>query len=199
MPFVFKRLALFLSITAGFAADKRTATFHAEPAASYEHHQTNAAVTIGVDPYQTPEKQKTAFGKLDLYQHGVLPVLVVVENAGDQAIRLDKLTVEYIGPAGNHVEATPAGEVRYLRGPDRPPVIPGPTGSPVPGRIKKNPLNAWEVEGRAFAAKMLPAAQTASGFFYFQTGLQRGSKIYVSGLSEAGTGKELFYFEIPLE
>jgi len=199
MPFIFKRLALFLSITAGFAADKQTAVFRAAPAASYEHRQTNAAVTIGVDPYQTPEKQKTAFGKLDLYQHGVLPVLVVVENDGGQAIRLDNLTVEYIGPAGNHVDATPAGDVRYLRGPDRPAVIPGPTGSPVPGRIKKNPLNAWEVEGRAFAAKMPPAGQSASGFFYFQTGLQRGSKIYFSGLSEAGTGKELFYFEIPLE
>jgi hypothetical protein len=197
MPFIFKRLALLLSITAGFAADKETATFRAAPAASFEHHQTNEAVTIGVDPYQTPEKQKTAFGKLDLYQHGVLPVLVVVQNDGQQAIRLEGLKVEYLGPTGNHVDATPASEVRYLQGPGRPPVVP--TGSPLPGKIKKNPLNAWEVEGRAFAAKMLPAGQTASGFFYFQTGLQRGSKIYLSGLTEATTGKALFYYEIPLE
>lgn len=198
MPFVFKRLALFLSITAGFAADKETSTFRAAPAASYEHHQTNDAVTVGVEAYQTPEKQKTAFGKLDLYQHGVLPVLIVIQNDGAQAIRLEDLKVEYLGPTGNHVEATPAGEVRYLQGPNRPPVVPGPT-SPLPGRIKKSPLNAWEVEGRAFAAKMLPAGQTASGFFYFQTGLQRGSKIYLSGLSEANTAKALFYYEIPLE
>jgi hypothetical protein len=199
MPFIFKRLALFLSITAGFAADKDAPAFRAAPAASYEHHQTNEAVTIAVEPYQTPEKQKTAFGKLDLYQRGVLPVLVVMQNDGPQAIRLEGLKVEYLGPTGNHVEATLSSDVRYLRGPDRPPVIPGPTGSPVPGRIKKNPLNAWEIEGRAFAAKMLPTGQSASGFFYFQTGLQRGSKIYLSGLSEATTGKALFYYEIPLE
>ena len=199
MPFIFKRLALLLSITAGFAADKETAVFKAAPAASYEHHQTNDSVTIGVEPYQTPEKQKTAFGKLDLYQHGVLPVLVVIQNDGAQAIRLEGLKVEYLGPTGNHVEATPAGDVRYLQGPDRPTTLPGPPGSPLPGRIKKSPLNVWEVEGRAFAAKMLPAGQSASGFFYFQTGLQRGSKIYLNGLSEATSGKELFYYEIPLE
>lgn len=180
------------------AADKDTG-FRADSAASYEHHQTNGSVTIGVDAFNTAEKQQTAFGKLDLYQHGVLPVLVVIQNDGSQAIRLEKLTAQYNGPGGRHVDATPAGEVRFLRGPDRPPIVPGPTGQPVPGKSKKNPLNAWEVEGRAFAAKMLPAGQTASGFFYFQTGLQHGSTIYLNGMSEAGTGKELFYFEIPLE
>jgi hypothetical protein len=46
---------------------------------------------------------------------------------------------------------------------------------------------------------MLPTSQSASGFFYFQTGLQRGATIYLNGLREAGSGKELFYFEIPLE
>ena len=198
MPFIFKRLALFLSITAGFAADKETGTFRAAPATSYEHHQINDMVTVGVEPYQTPEKEKTVFGKLDLYQYGVLPVLVVIQNDGSQAIRLEGLKVEYLGPTGNHVEATPAGDVRYLQGPNTPPVVPGPTG-PLPRRIKKSPLNAWEVEGRAFAAKMLPAGQSASGFFYFQTGLQRGSKIYLSGLTEATSGKALFYYEIPLE
>jgi hypothetical protein len=148
-----------------------------------------------VEPYRTPEKEKTAFGKLDLYQYGVLPVLVVIQNDSQQSIRLDNLTVEYVGPNGNHVEATPASDVRYLHGPSRPVVMPG----PLPAPHGKNPLNVWEVEGRAFAAKMLPAGNSGSGFFYFQTGLQRGSVIYLSGMKEAGTGKELLYFEIPLE
>ena len=38
MPFVFKSLALLLSISAAFAADKET-PFKAEPAASYASHQ----------------------------------------------------------------------------------------------------------------------------------------------------------------
>jgi hypothetical protein len=195
MPFVFKRLVLFLSISAAFAADKDSQAFRPGPAPSYEHHQTQGGLTIAADPYNTPDKEKTAFGKLDLYQYGVLPVLIVMQNDSGQAIRLEDLKVEYAGPNGDHVSATPAGEVRYLRGAGPPSPVPS-----LPGKLKrKNPLNAWEVEGRAFAAKMLPVGNAASGFFYFQTGLQRGSEIYLSGLTEAATGKELFYFEIPLK
>ena len=198
MPFIFKRLALFLSITAAFAADKEQASFRPQPAASYEHKQTNAGVTIAVDPYNTQDKQKTAFGKLDLYNFGVLPILLVIENTGDKAIRLDDIKVEYVGPNGNHVEATAAKDVQYLNAPRRPDVVIGPTGSGKVGKSRKNPLAAWEVEGRAFAAKMLPPGQNASGFFYFQTGLQHGATVYLNGVTEAASGKDLFYFEIPL-
>lgn len=186
-----------MSIAAAFAADKETNSFRAAPAASYEHHQTNAKVTIGVQPYVFEEQVRTAFGKVNPYQYGILPVLVVIQNDSDQSIRLDHIKAEYVGPNRDRAVATPAKEVRYTRGPDRPDVAPGPR-LPIP-RGKKNPLNAWEIEGRAFSAQILPPGQSASGFFYFQTGLQRGSTIYLSGLTEARTGKELFYFEIPLE
>ena len=197
MPRIFKRLALLMSIAAAFAADKDTATFRPPPATGLDHRQTNAQVTIGVDAYVSPDKVKTAFGKLDPYQYGILPVLVVIQNDSDKAIRLDRLKAEYVGPNRDRVDATPAKEVRYLRGAERPGVITGPGGKP---KIlsKKNPLNAWEIEGRAFAAQMLPAGQSASGFFYFRTGVQRGATIYLNGLAEAASGKELFYFEIPL-
>jgi hypothetical protein len=41
--------------------------------------------------------------------------------------------------------------------------------------------------------------QSASGFFYFQTGLQRDATLYISGITEAGTGRELLFFEVPLK
>ena len=197
MPRNFKRLALLMSIAAAFAADKDTATFRPPPVAGLDHRQTNAQATIGVDAYVSQDKVKTAFGKLDPYQYGILPVLVVIQNDSDKAIRLDRLKAEYVGPNRDRVDATPAKDVRYLRGAERPGVITGPGGKP---KIlsKKNPLDAWEIEGRAFAAQMLPAGQSASGFFYFRTGVQRGATIYLNGLAEAASGKELFYFEIPL-
>src|SRR3954451_4407857 len=197
MPFVFKRLALVLSIAAAFAADK-DAPFKAGPAASYPHHQTNEAITVAVDAYSSGEKVKAAFGKVDPYEYGVLPVLVVIQNEGKEAIRLDRLKVEYVGPGNQRVEATPTKDVRYARGPQRPSVTPGPGGR-VAIKSKKNPLDAWEIDGRAFAAQMLPAGQSASGFFYFQTELQSGATVYINGMREASTGKELFYFETPLQ
>ena len=200
MPFLFKRLVLFLSITAAFAADKEGTPFRPDAAGRYPHHQTNDKVTIGVDPYVMGDKVKVAFGKLNPYEYGVLPVLVVIQNDGNSAIRLDRIQAVYTGPQGDKVDATPAGEVRYVQGPRRPSVVsPGPVGDIEKLKGKKGPLAAWEIEGRAFAAKMLPAGQTASGFFYFQTGLQRGATIYLSGLANAASNQELFYYEIPLE
>ena len=97
MPFVFKNLALLLSISAVFAADKET-PFKASPAATYASHQSNAQITIGVDPYVTNDKVQVAFGKLEPSQFGILPVLVVIQNDSKQAIRLDRIKVEYVGP-----------------------------------------------------------------------------------------------------
>src|SRR5580704_11803918 len=107
MPFVFKRLALLLSIAAAFAADKQP-PFKVVPAASFANHQTNDKVTMGVDPYVMGEKVKVAFGKVDPYQYGVLPVLVVIQNDSGVAIKLDGLIAEYVGPNGDRVQATPA-------------------------------------------------------------------------------------------
>jgi hypothetical protein len=197
MPFVFKRLALLLSIAAASAADKDK-PFHVNPVEGYANRQTQADVIVAAEPYATEEKAREAFGKLNPYQHGILPVLVIVKNESSKAIRLDNLKAEYVGSNRNRVDATPAREIRYLTGPRRPNVTTGPTGAPKIGK-RKNPLDAWEIEGRAFAAKMLPPGQSASGFFYFQTGIQRGSTIYLTGMTEADSGKELFYFEVPLQ
>src|ERR1043165_4690144 len=112
MPFIFKRLALFMSITAAFAADKPPA-FKAQAAASYPHHQTAEGVTVGADPYLGGEKMKAAFGKLDPNQYDILPVLVVIQNDTGRSIRLDRLTATYNGPRGNRVDAIPASEVKF--------------------------------------------------------------------------------------
>ena len=171
--------------------------FSVAPASSYSH-QTNGKVTVGADAFVADEKSRPVFGKNNPYKHGVLPVLVVIQNDSGQTIRIDRLKAEYVAPDRSRVEATPAPDVKFLTGPRRPNVMAGPTGTPKVLK-KKNPLASWEIEGRAFAAKMIPPGQSASGFLYFQTGLQRNAILYLTGLTEAGTGKDLFYFEVPLE
>jgi hypothetical protein len=204
MPFIFKRLALLTSIAAVLApykagAAKEHPKFTPGPAAGYASHQTNDKVTIGVAAYVSDEETRPVFGKHNPYDYGVLPVLVVIQNDSGQSIRVDHLEAVLVSPSRDRIEATPASDVRYLTGPRKPNLITGPI--PVGGpKIShhKSPLNTWEIEGRAFAAQMLPPGQSASGFFYFQSGFQRGSTLYLSGLREASSGKELLYFEIPL-
>src|SRR5689334_7743546 len=148
MPFVFKRLVLLLSIAAALGgnkvagADKDRPKFEIGPAAGYPAHQTGGKVTIGAEASDTPEKARTAFGKLNPYQYGVLPVLVVIQNDSDQTIRLEQMKVDYVAPDGSHVDATPAADVRYLSGVRQPGVVPGPLPTSGPHISRhKNPLN----------------------------------------------------------
>lgn len=180
-------------------ADKKDDRFSPGPAASYSSHQTNDKVTVAAVPYDTEDLTRTAFGKTNPNQHGILPVLVVIQNDTDQALKLDSIEVEYIGPDNRRVENTPASDVAYsAEGPRRPKMG---SGAPtIPGLGKhKNPLSGWEIEGRAFAPRMLPAHEAANGFFYFQTRLLPGARFYLTGIRVASTGKDIFYFEIPIE
>lgn len=194
---------LLLSIAAGQGADKDKdkGRFAPGPASSYPFKQTVDKLTIAAVPYVTSEQAKTAFGKVNPYEYGVLPVLIVMQNDSGKVLNLERMKVDYVWPDNQHVQATPANDVLYLEGAKRPNFggSPIPNPLPIPRGPKKSKLNTWEIEGRAFNAKMLPLGEAAHGFVYFQTGHRRGSKVYLSGVREAATGRELFFFEIPLD
>src|SRR5580698_2036343 len=192
-------LMVLLSIAAkgGDDKDKR---FDPGPASSYPGHQTLDKITIAAVPYITEEQSKIAFGKAFPSKYGVLPVLVIIENGTGKALRLD-LEAEFIDPGNRHVEATPAEDVIFIGSGVKRPKLPGqtPYPNPFPHGPKKGPLNTDEITTRAFAAKMLPAGESAFGFFYFQTPHMPCSKIYLTGLKDATTGKDYFYFEVPID
>jgi len=191
-------LILFMAAaTLGADNSKEAAKFSPGPASSHPAKQTNDRVTVAAVAYDTEELAHTAFGKLNPNQYGVLPVLVIIQNDTDQALKLDHLEAEYTGVDGKHLDATPADEVKVLGGVDRPDV---PVARPIPIKHKhKNPLDVWEIDGRAFTVKLLPPHESANGFFYFQTAHQPGSKFYLTGIKVAATGQDVFYFEFPLE
>lgn len=164
---------------------------------SLQTKQTVEGVTIAAQPFNTESLARTAFGKVHPYEHGILPVLILIRNDSKKTIRVSEMKPEYIDGGRERIEPTPASEVKYMRGPRRPNMNP----SPIPGiRLnRKNPLEAEEIELRAFSAKMLPPGESAHGFLYFQTGHRSGSRFYVTGLQDAGSGQELFYFDIPLD
>ena len=101
-------------------SEKDHPKFEMAPAASYSSHQTSEKVTIGASVYDTVEKARAAFGKLNPYQYGIVPVLVVIQNDSGQTLRMDRIRVDYVAPDGSHVDATPAQDVRYLNGTRQP-------------------------------------------------------------------------------
>ncbi len=197
--FGFRRfLPLLLAAGLVFAADRPT--FQSKPVTEYPHRQSSEKVTIAAQPFITDDAAKEPFGKLNPWRYGVLPILVVIQNDGPDTLRVDRMKVSYVLPDNSRVEAIPAGDVKYLQGAKQP----KPIGTPsIPGvhlgGSKKSPLNEWEIEGRAFSAKVIPPGQSASGFIYFQADVSsEASSVYISGLTNAVSGKELYYFEIPL-
>lgn len=192
-------LLLLVSIAAAAGADSDKSKFEVRPADSYPHRQVSENVTIAAEPIETDEQAREAFGKTNPYRYGILPVLLVIRNDGPNALRVENMKVSYTLPDHTKVEATPAQDVRFIHGAQQPKGVSGPLGGIKISRAPKNPLAGWEIEGRAFAAKMIPPGQTASGFVYFQVPqASAAAAVYISGLENASTGKELYYFEIPM-
>ena len=192
---------VLLSITMAGAADKEKTRFAPGPASSYAAHQTLDQITLAVAPFLTDANTATAFDKVNPNRYGVLPVLVILENGTGKALRLN-LRAEYITADGKHIEATPPEDVQRVGlVPKAPRVGPGasPLPIPLPSRGKKGPLGIFEVEGYAFAAKLLPIGERVFGFFYFQAEHEPGSRLYLTGIKDAATGKDYFYYELPLE
>lgn len=155
-------------------------------------------ITIGVEPFDRQEKTEKAFGKLDPNKYEVLPVLLGIKNNRKTAIQCGRLDLQYIVPGQGKVSALAPNEVMAAGGgPTRPNI--GPKPIPLPTRVKKNPLSAPEIEGRAFSAKMIAAGESATGFVYFSIRHRSNAKFYLSGLVDAATKQEIFYFEVPFE
>ena len=194
--------AMLLTIIVGFAGEKEkpkdAAAFHPGRAVTFPAKLTDGKVTVAVKAFERDEDLHAAFGKTPLAQYGVLPVLVVIDNDGPKAMNL-RLRVEFVTGDNRKIGPTPPMEIQYLKTPKTPSTMDPTVRSPIPLPKKKNPLAAWEVDGRAFTARMVPAGDSVYGFFYFQTSIWKGARVFVDGLSDASTGKPLFYFEIPLE
>jgi hypothetical protein len=185
-----------------FADKKEEVKFSPGPVQSYPSKQTNEHVAIAVKAYDTEELAQTAFGKLNPYQYGILPVLVIVQNDTNETLALDRLSVRYTDFDGQQIDATPAAEVPFaVEGPRRPNAG-GQAPLPIPPELRrkhKNPLAGPEIPTRAFGARMLTPHDSAYGFFYFQAHHRPGDSIYINGIRQAGSGKELFYFDIPFK
>ncbi len=180
-----------------FAADEPA--FKPGRAADFPSHQKVNGLEIAAVKYESDAEVRTAFGKKNPNEFGVLPVLMLFENKGKQTLMLDRMKLLYQFK-GNQVEPVPASDLPYLTGgPKRPNT--GPTYPvPIPLPKKKNPLSAIEFETRAFSAKTLLTGESAHGFFYFEVRHQRNAFIYISGIREGGPGgKDLFFVEVPLD
>ena len=197
--------AALLACTVAFAA--KQGQFRPKSATKYPAKQSQGDVTVAVKPYHTEKLQQEAFGNAKPYKYGVLPVLVVITNKGKTVIGLEDLKVRYIDSQREGLEPIPAEELAFFnpnghQPTQKPSYIPGIPGVGRP-KVKKGPLAKPEIMNRAFNAPVLTPKSSVSGFFYYHVGQERNpareTAMYISGLTDMQAGRELFYFEIPLD
>lgn len=196
---------VLLSIAAAGIAYKAVAAdkephFTSKPAASYPGHQTQNGITIGATPYTREDEVKAAFGKANPYKLGILPVLVVIKNDTPGALSLN-LKAQLIDLQNDHSDAMKPVDVRLWDGAaNRDYRLPQSINPiPLPRKKKSGPLDVPEIDGLAFSAKLLPQGDQVFGFFYFNSALRPGARLYLNGIADAASGKQYLYFEVPFE
>ncbi len=190
------------------AGDKDRILFRSKPADSYPARDAHDELIVAAEPFDTPEEVREAFGKNDPNRAGILPLLLVITNTGKNTVRLDDLEAVFRTFDRQKLEPLPAKDVAIrLRkkvdvsetpGTRKPrfPGIPGLGG----GRSGDPGMDAL---ANAFEVKMVVPESTVSGFLYFDVGRSRnvlpGSKLFLTGMRWANSGKELMYFEVNLD
>lgn len=172
--------------------------------ASYDAHDAEH-VTIAAEPYDTKEKEKIF--RVDYVQNRFIPIYIVVTNNSDKPISLDQARIDFISAEGDKIPAAEQEDVErrmtHIRGAGKVVPLPGPLPP-----IKKKPKTPDKKIEQDFSdfqynAVTVPAHSTRGGFlFYDVQGLGdmplKGAKLTLRDLRD-GNGKELFYFEIPLD
>lgn len=203
MPRLTPLLLPALLLAAPAFAQKGETPFRPQPAAAYPSHQKVGPARIAAVKYESDAETKPVFGgKVNPNEFGVLPILLVIENTGGDTLLFDRMQLLYQLPGGrNSVEPTDPRELPYLTGVRRPRQAGAGGGipSPIPLPRRKNPLSAVEFDTRAWGAKSLLKGEQAHGFLYFQTRHARNAILYITGIREASTGKELFFAEVPID
>lgn len=177
----------------------------AQPARTYparDDHSTEK-VAIAIDPYDT--ESKASIFSINYRNNDYLPVFFVITNDGDQPVSLVGMKAQL--NTSDRSKLYPASMddlVRRLSHPSRNDgkiVLP----IPLPKKEVKGGVSRkdWdELEESQFAAKAVEPHSTARGFLFFDiqdiSNPLPGASFYVTGVQGAD-GKELMYFEIPLE
>lgn len=159
-------------------------------------------LTIAVDPYDSD--QKAALFSTRFLDRGLLPMLFVVSNGGEQPVLLTGIRVQLV--LRDRSKFSPADEDDlYRRLSTTPHNDSGVTPLPIP--IPRKPKagapkeTAAELQASRFHADEVAPGTTQSGFLFFEVGQQRaslaGAHLYVTGVRQGGN--ELMYFEIALD
>jgi hypothetical protein len=177
---------------------------HAKTYPAHESHD-DEKVSIAIDPFDMPDKAKIF--KIHYQEKGFLPIRLIISNDSDNYLMLTDLQIQYITVKRDKIEPATTDDiyrrvVRLKRNPSSPRVP-----MPIPLPRDKSPVTkdgkeaVDELDQAQFVPNPVDPHSIRSGFLFFDiSGIdtpEAGAHLYLTGLKMGG--KELFYFDIPLE
>ena len=197
-----RRCALVLAVPLLCLAAKEFSMPKTQPAFSYPAHDHHAKenVTVGLDPYDDPEKAKIF--TINYRDNDLLPILVVITNDSDEPIQLSDMTAELV--TSRPRKLSPATEDDILRRITHPRASGARVPIPFPTKRVKggmNPKELEEIQSATFKAKAVEPRSSQVGFLFFDvSGLKdplAGAHFYLTGVRDS-SGHDLMYFEVEL-
>lgn len=174
----------------------------AQPAKTYPAHDEHPteSVTLALDPYDMADKASIFTAPYN--DAGMLPILVVITNDGDQPVLLSGMKAQLV--TNNRTKIPPATEDDLYRRLAKAPGSLSPNPLPWPkkkkGGVSQDTMD--EIQTAQFAARAVEPHSTQSGFLFFDvSGISTplaGANFYLTGVRDA-KGNELMYFEVALE
>jgi len=163
---------------------------------------TNEKVTVAVDVYNAAPKDDIFITKYS--QEGILPVLLVITNDGDQPISLKGMGAQLVTARRAKLESLDVEDVfrrvAHIQGSSNPRQV-GPITLPGGNKNKKAQQQLDEITRAHFAAEAVEPHTTRSGFLFFDIeNVQQpvaGAHLYITRVLDS-RGNELMYFEVPL-
>jgi len=159
-------------------------------------------VTAAIDLYNAAPKDQIFI--TPYAQEGILPVLLIVTNDGDQPITLSDMHAELVTAGRAKLEALDTDDVfrrvAHIKGDSNGPQRIGPIT--INGTKNKKAQKQYEeITAARFAAEAVEPHTTKSGFLFFDIEDVKqpvaGAHVYLTGVRDAG-GNELLYFDIPV-
>ena len=188
-----------------WSKDKEFVQPRAQDAATYPSKDVhpNEKVAIAVDLYNAPPKSEV-FGT-PYAQEGILPMLLVITNDGDQPITVSRMHAELVTAQRTKLESLTTDDVfrrvAHISGNSSSPARVGPIPLPGNTKNKKAQKQYEEITAAIFTAEAVEPHTTKSGFLFFDVqGVKQpidGAHVYLTRIFDSN-GNELMYFEIPL-
>ena len=175
----------------------------ANPASEYADVDAhpNEHVSVAAEPFDTEDRTK--FFRLDYLKYELLPVRIIITNAGDRPVSLDDVRIQFLSASGDRLPAAIPDEIDRRMNDTRNPMDKYHTPIPLPHGRTHNQKIDQDIADFGFSTTLVEPHTTLSGFlFYDVSGVDkpwlRGAQIYIKVMKDAD-GKELFPFTIDLD